>query len=308
MKKIFFVSLLLVSLQAQAQDPIRAEGVGFSKEQARYNAFREAVQKGCPSAVLSDREVKNYDSTNYVTVYNGCVIRRYETIEEQKIGREKYKIVLDAWLVEKKYPNRLIIDFNESYQVDGDNIQDRVDFLKENKKSGQIFLDRILRDFPEKAFTIKKQDLGYSRVGDNHINLVLKYKLIWNQNYLDSLDDALATVSDGKGHVFKHGIYNVKSKRHHIFHDRFYPEQLAFGMSGPNLPMLRVIALDMHENIIYSSCSRLTYYNFYSVNRPGVIDIVPRGFQQGTMNLSLPSYKGLKEVRLEVVPIRVCKL
>lgn len=306
MKKLLFVGLLLANLQAHAQDPIRAEGEGFSKEQARHNAFRAAVQKGCPSAVLSDREVKNYDSTNYVTVYNGCVIERYNTIEEQQPSKGKYKIVLDAWLIEKKYPNRLIIDFTEPYQIDGDNIQDRLDFYKENKTSGKVFLDRILYDFPEKAFTIKKQEIAYNN-NNQQISLSLKYKLMWNKNYLDSLDDALSTINDGKGNIFRYGIYNVKMLNHHIFHDRFYPDQLALGVSGPHLPMLRVNAFDTQGNVIYTQCNRLTYYNFYSVNRPGVIEFVPRGFQQGTINLNLPSYRNVKEVRLEVVAIKDCK-
>ena len=203
--KYFFLMVLLIAGPVLSQsagkvnksDPgyNRAIGIGSTFQDAKNNAFKNAVSLLVGSAILSEAELTNDKLTrNDVLEYSAGYIDSYEIVSStEKSGR--FTVVVDVIVRSSKMHERVLNKGRSDKLVDGNHMSTQYDNYRLERASSDKFLSAVLNDFPKRAFEISQGNIELKVDPKRNAFLYIPYEIKWSYKYAMALDEALSKLS-----------------------------------------------------------------------------------------------------------------
>ncbi len=200
------ILILLISfagtLNAWAvEGPFRVQGEGETLQQARQNAFRAAIERAYGSAIVSDRQTVNGDLVkDEILNYASGYVADYRVIDTQQNG-SRTAVVMDIWVNDSKIADRILGAGTSPKAIDADKQISQLNSLLDAKKRGDQLIQQVMSDFPNRAFTIRSDEIEINVNGNREPSLLIKYAMRWNYNYLMAINEALSISAPSKNGI-----------------------------------------------------------------------------------------------------------
>ena len=307
---------------------LRTTGVGNTYEEAKNNAFREAIEYQVGVVIASERESYNEKLVkNEILAYSSAFVDDYKIISQQNIGT-KIQVVVDVKLSLLRLSDRILSKGKDSKNLDGAKHDNQYKSFLENKQNGDVILANVLNDYPRRAYNINQSNYIVKIDTYRNLTLTIPYTLSWNPNYIASLNDAIKIVADGKPSLWtvEKGIAQQYPATVRVGAEKYYfnefviPNKLLDAIMDWNELRINMEIKDLHNKTQYSECfvpkqlhSRTGDY--YNINYVKTINV---GFNKTAREKSSIEIKihqnskladimdNLSKIELSVVPKKVC--
>ena len=185
------------SKNSQIKGPFLVTGEGKTEELAKQDAFKKAVELAIgvgiqTERVTADDEVKR----NYILSHSSGYIDSFRIID---ITKHKNKVEMDMEVhVRSTLTDDYIFNTGKVEQrVNGNFIKEQSDSYMAERQSGDKLLDAVLKDYPEKAYTVEQPAPAKFMIDqDRKFFVRLQYKIRFSDEYLKSLAQILSQVKD----------------------------------------------------------------------------------------------------------------
>ena len=313
---------------SKSDNYIRTTGLGNTYEEAKHNAFKEAIEYQVGVVIASERESYNEKLIkNEILAYSSAFVDEYKIISQQNIGN-KVQVVVDVKLSLLRLSDRILSKGKDSKNIDGAKHNTQYKSFLENKNNGDRILASVLNDYPRRAYDINQSDYVVKVDTYRNLTLTIPYTLAWNPNYVASLHDAIQLVSDGKPSLWSQekgfaqqypSTVRVGSEKYY-FNEFVIPNKLLDAMMDWNEVRVNMEIKDFYNKTQYSQCFQTTAVNrlnnpFYNINYVKTINV---GINQSStesnkieLNIHQDSklayiMQNLSKIELSVVPKKVC--
>ena len=301
---------------------IRTTGVGNTYEEAKHNAFKEAIEYHLGVVIASERESRNENLTkNEILAYSSGYVDEYKIISQQSNGN-KIQLIVDVKLSLLRISDRIMSKGKDNKHLDGAKHDSQYKSFMENKLNGDKIIESVLNDYPTRAFNIKQNKYIIKIDSNRNLTLVVPYTIEWNANYITSFNDATKIVSDGNlSFLEKNGIGQrypgsiTVDKASYYFNDRVIPFKIVDGMLDGNEPRINIELKDYRNQSQYRTCftPKVNYDRFYGVPGTVYLKINSQDSESGTLSISIHQnsrlanmMKNLFTIELSVIPKKLC--
>lgn len=246
---------------SKSDNYIRTTGIGNTYEEAKHNAFKEAIEYQVGVVIASERESYNENLIkNDILAYSSAFVDDYKIISQQTMGN-KVQVVVDVKLSLLKLSDRILSKGKDSKNFDGAKHDTQYKSFIENKQNGDRIFASILNDYPKRAYTIKQHPYNIKIDSYRNLKLSIPYEMRWDSNYVAALHDAIKVVSDGKfSYLEKNGMgkkYPAAlsiSNDSYYFNDSVILEKTVNAVLNGNEPRINVEIKDTEHKTQYSKC------------------------------------------------------
>jgi hypothetical protein len=281
----FVIGTLLLAFSVNANANICpivvSSGVGSSYEDAKYKAFREAIEQYAGVIILSESEVKKYKLIkNEIFSYSAHYIDSYKIISHV-INQQRHHITLEACVSSTKIANRILSKGETVNSISGEALSDVVNTFTDSRNQAGKLIEKVMDVYPRKAFEVDVK--SWSLMMDKYNNPVLNinYFVYWNKNFLDSFQDAASATQNGSsnrnsrnssaivfGSIPRSVWGNIKKSFGfqnldiYTYTDSVIYENLQFSLETERFPFL-LIELSKSDNILHSFCRQVVTDELY---------------------------------------------
>ena len=244
---------------------IRVLGVGKTFDEAKNDAFKNAVNMIVGSALLSELEVNNNTLTrDDIVNYSAGYVDRYEVVERIDKGN-KITLIVDVVVKNSKIADRVLNRGKDDKVLEGDRLATQYNTYLTEQRLGDIFLSKILNDYPKKAFILSQGKTEFRLDKNRNSYIVIPFELKWSYPYLVAINEVLAKLEDGNWKAENKivviskdpNVFLIGNTSRYLFNDSIKFSQLQSKMSG-NVK-LRTTIFDGNNNSIYSACFTTNY-------------------------------------------------
>jgi hypothetical protein len=313
---------------SKSDNYFRATGIGNTYEEAKQNAFKEAIEYQVGVVIASERESYNDKLIkNEILAYSSAFVDEYKIISQQNIGK-KIQLVVDVKLSLLRLSDRILSKGKDSKNLDGAKHDSQYKSFLTNKQNGDKILASTLNDYPRRAFDIKQSDYVVKVDAYRNLTLAVPYTLSWNQNYIASFHDAIRLVADGKPSIWsvEKGFAQQYPSTVRIGSDTYYlneyviTDKILDSMMDWNEVTIQMEIKDSYKRTQYSECYeskavRRLDNPFYKVNyvKTNNIGINKSSSESNQIELKIHQnsklasiMQNLFTIELSVVPKKVC--
>lgn len=197
---------------AYIDHPIRVTGEGKTFEEAKKNAFSNAMEYAVGAVVVTENQVQNRrlvkddiikHSSGYVDDYT--IVNR---IDES----DHVTLVMDVKVKHSNIAERIINVRTASGEVQGSRLDGMYSSYMQTRQTGDSLLSTVLNDYPNKAFNVETEGVQYMLNINRLPVIVVQYKITWNYKYLQALNEALEQTQSPKDRNLKQDQIHVISK------------------------------------------------------------------------------------------------
>ena len=314
MKKLLLVAFALTANVAVGATSITVYGYGSSRESAKRDAFRTAIENVCGTVVLSDREHFNEKTThNRVISYSSCRVQSYQILEH-----DSNKIKVNVTVKDNRIANRLYSQSGNRLQFDGSTVKAQIDSIKQEQKDGDKLIDEVFRDYPYRAYDLQPVQNPYITIDSNrNLFLIVPYDIKWNYNFITAMNDMFHSIKTSHGN----GRINVVAKQPgsiighkdvYAMDDLYRLDYIKSKFMNQNELRLNVKARNSKGNQILNICYNPDYKAggiFYSIGVNRDITIFGNDRNAGSLRIKLTfPAEVIYDIYVDVVAARDCKL
>jgi hypothetical protein len=314
MKHIALAALALSASFAASAESITVYGYGTSRESAKLDAFKTAIENICGSNVLSSREHFNNKTTHdKVISYSSCRVKNYKIISESE-GKILLQVNVEGLDISKRLGdhsgNRIVFD--------KDQLRANLSSYHDEKKSGDELIEEVFRDYPYHAYELKNTKQPYI-IDDAARNfyLVVPYDLRWNKDYVNAIRETMTLLQTNQGtgtvKILAHNpdkLFGYTS--YHNLNDVYRIDHIKEKISGRNELRLNIVARDNKGKHIIDVCYSPDYKAggiFYSIGIKNNISIFGDDRNRGEVKIRMHfPVDVIYDVYVDVVAERDCKL
>jgi hypothetical protein len=315
--------ILTACASTSKSDYYRTTGIGYTYEEAKQNAFKEAIEYQVGVVIASERESYNDKLIkNEILAYSSAYVDEYKIISQQNVGN-KVEVVVDVKLSLLRLSDRILSKGKDSKNLDGTKHNNQYKSFLENKQNGDRLVTSILNDYPKRAYDITQGNYTIKIDSNRNLILTIPYTMKWNSNYILSLHDAIKVVADGKpsfwtvekGFAQQYpGSVNMV-KESYYFNDVVIPLKIVYGMLDGNEPMVNMELKDQYNQTQYSKCfmPKLDYHQFNNNNGSKNINIYQHVSESSEVFINIHQssklaymMKNLFTIELSIVPKKLC--
>lgn len=163
-------------------------------EAAKNEAFRLAVENAVGSLILSETEVRNNRIVrDEIISYASGYVDRFNIIDRQE-SNNQVTLKMKVWVAHSALSNRLLNESRAAGQVEGERVSAQIQTFKQQRQAGDRVLTTVLNDYPKRAFNIGVLPTKVLVDRNRTPQLYVAFDVSWNQNYLDSLAEAVRVI------------------------------------------------------------------------------------------------------------------
>jgi hypothetical protein len=307
---------------------IRTTGVGNTYEEAKNNAFKEAIEYQVGVVIASERESYNDKLIkNEILAYSSAFVDEYKIISQQNVGN-KVQVVVDVKLSLLRISDRILSKGKDSKNLDGAKHDNQYKSFLENKQYGDMILASVLNDYPRRAYDIKQSDYVVKLDAYRNLTLTIPYTLSWNPNYIASFNDAIKIIADGKPSFWtiEKGIAQQYPSTIRIGSEKYYFNEFVIAnkildaMMDWNEVSINMEIKDFYNRTQYSECFQSSAINrinkpFYNINYIKTINVGINQYSSESNKIEMKIHQNsklanimenLSAIQLSVVPKKVC--
>jgi len=296
---------------------ITVTGSGDTFQQAKETAFRKAIEFKVGLTVVSDVDIKNYKiAKEEIYLYSAGYIDDYKVLSQEN-SPQGVTVLLSVAVAESKLKNRILSVGKDTATFGGNRHATQVSTYLQERQQGDRLFDRILEDYPVKAYKIKQSTYAIEFDRQRKPFIKIPYELSWNFEYIKSLRETLDLINDctpqwssacnykiiimakdPKDYVFGKTTNNYFNDvvRNNQLHNRF-----VYGS-----PVIIVKLYDLNNNVFDSVCYTPRFVwggneGFYSTGRENVAVISGNTTEKGTIDITAPLSTIDRTAKIELV-------
>jgi hypothetical protein len=207
MKKLIMLFVFILvgcasTPQSSAQGPFLVTGYGKTFELAKDSAFRSAVEFAVGAAVLAERRTTNDELVlKSILSHSSGYVDRYEIISTQEVAG-KFTVQMRVYIKPSMIHDYVLYTAKDGVGVNGDRADATINSYTTERNRGDQFVEGVLRDYPEKAYTIKQENFSVKINNDRNFFIYIPYTISLSDKYLMALSDTLAKIQDRKCSAF----------------------------------------------------------------------------------------------------------
>jgi len=322
------VAFFLFVSTANANNYIRVTGEGATLEQAKENAFTEAIQIRVGMVVLSEREsnLRKLEK-DIVSVYSAGYVDDYKIIDISHTPRT-VKLTVDVLVADSKLFNQTLSTGKTKDSIDGESAGARYQTYLNQKNKGDRILSRVLNTYPQNAFIVNQKPYRLSVDSFRNAVLEIPYQLKWNYDYIVALNEAMSLLEDSKFNFLQKAPSNIVimaknpkdlligEKNHYKFNDIPLLNNIKDSMTGDKEVRIMLTIADISNKILYKNCW-IPYSlsgrksSFYSIGIPESLTIYGNEKEENVLRIEIPPSHDYvihraKNVEVSVVPHNKC--
>lgn len=263
-----------VAVAQNCAKPHHIIGYGYTQSDMLKDAFKKAIQQE-GLIILSEQQVRGFNLVkDDIFAYSANYIDSYKIIG----GGYRDSIEIKACVSSTKIANRILSAQADTKQYDGQQASAQIQTFTNSLDNAKTLFGKIFQQYPKNAYNaeLKKWWLVMDQQGFPQLNI--HYRVTWNRNFLDALQDAVKATSlnDDRPHVrytWVSGIsfYNapddnawfLKTKTAHYVYGDFtvFNDLRNKHLFSPYL----VIELMKDDQVLYRGCRSIhARENFYA--------------------------------------------
>lgn len=174
---------------------VEVQSSAATKEQARREGFRLAVEHAVGNLIMSETNVRNGRmSSDEITTYASGYVDRFEIVSEKSIPGG-VQLHMKVWVKHSTLANRLLNQSQGAGKVEGERVGAQIETFRQERQAGDRVLTNVLRDFPERAFDIRVEPTQVVVDNQRRPHLRIVFVMGWNQTYLTALGEAVTTIN-----------------------------------------------------------------------------------------------------------------
>lgn len=270
------------SKSSQAKGPFVVTGYGKTEELAKQDAFKKAVEFAIGVGIQTERITSdNKVGRNYVLAHSSGYIDSFRVIDITK-DSNSVEIVMEVYVRSTVTDDYVLKSAKVEQKLDGNFVKEQVNTYMTERTNGDKLLDSILKDYPEKAYTVvTSKGHQFQMDQDRRFYVKIQYNVKFSDEYLKSLAQLLDQTKDVEC-TFKCGSYpSVKviykkqpndylsTSETYYFRDIYRPEKVYKHLTGQNFGtvynpeqksyydaryMLKFDFLDFSKNVLNTVC------------------------------------------------------
>jgi len=303
---------------------IRTTGLGNTYEEAKNNAFKEAIEYHLGVVISSEREsIKDNLTKNDILAYSSGFVDEYKIVSQQNIDN-KVQLVVDVKLSTVRLSDRILAKGKDSKNIDGVKHDSQYKSFLENKQNGDRLLTSVLNDYPKRAYNITQGAYVVKIDSNRNLILTVPYTMQWNPNYIASFNDATKLVADGNlsfleknrmGYRYPGSV--IIGKDSYYFNDVVTPLKIVYGMLDDNEPRINMELKDHRNKSQYSKCfvPQLRYYQFDGSYGTKNLNMYQQVGERGETSINIHQnsklasiMKNLFTIELSIIPKKLCAI
>ncbi len=305
--KILLVVLLLFSPLANA---IQVSGEGRSFEEAKHNAFRNAIELSLGTIVSAESEAHNNKmSRDEVLVYSAGYVTNYKVLDKVTHGN-KTILLMDVTVAESKLKDFLLSKPSNVNDFDHTHHQTQLNTYFHERHTGDDLIKVLFRHYPNSAFNLTQHPYQFKTDSTRGIILVVPYELRWNYGFISALNETLYHTQDSEYRVFRPSIGKViveaKNPKDYVmgnqdvyyFNDLSRMNLIRNSLTGENEPRLLLTISNVHSKILINMCIFPRYLSgkqrsFYGIGQSREVKIHGNEIERYDVRLELGRGKNI---------------
>jgi hypothetical protein len=295
---VLSVIRIALNLGSGRQDYVQVDvqSSGTTLDQAKYRGFRTAVEQAVGTVVASQSQSQSQRLTrDEIITYSSGFVDRFEILEQNYVG-DGVRVKMRVWVAESRLSRRLLGRSIDNQAVPGDQLSAQISTLIQERQAGDQLVATVMKDFPDRSFVVeaKKSQAKFNEY--RQAVLEVSVTLGWDQNWANSLFEALNRTKDPAKHWW---VYNEVNRVN---------------------PVLKIVLADAHGTELIKKCEGwLLTPDQVSYNNPGrfMLDIQQnhllmdtRYKLQGIIKVNLGQDTNLmqriSQIKVSVVPAKQC--
>jgi hypothetical protein len=204
---VLSVIRIALNLGSGRQDYVQVDvqSSGVTLDQAKYRGFRTAVEQAVGTVVASQSQSQSQRLTqDEIITYSSGFVDRFEILEQNYVS-DGIRIKMRVWVAESRLAHRLLGRSIDNQAVPGDQLSAQISTLIQERQTGDQLIAAVMKDFPDRSFVIeaKKSQAKFNEY--RQAVLEVSVTLGWDQNWANSLFEALNRTKDPAKHWW---VYN----------------------------------------------------------------------------------------------------
>ncbi len=268
--------------------PIRVVGVGDTSEQARDNAYRDAMETYMGAVVVSDKEMRDFQLVkDSVLVYSSAYVERMRIISDTPQGNKR-RVELDVWLSSSKIANRILTIYSKEQHIDSGQVSEQVRTYLRSKGNGDKLLETVLDIYPYNAFVLDQQPIEVKLDPYRVPYLRVPYTVKWNKNYVIALEETAKAIGDSRKNAVSYMAIGGGSSwfiKPYYFNDHI-PVTMMLNRFNARKVAVR-LSLTNGNQTVYSTCQSV-FPNYFHGPGQSNLDIAGDKNYNGEFNIKLP--------------------
>lgn len=312
---LVIVCLLLTACATNTKQNnfVRSTGDGNTFEQAKHNAFTNAMEQHLGVVVASERESQGEKLVrNEILAYSAGYVDEYVIISQQ-VNNGRVQLVVDVKLSTNRISDRILSSSKSNKGFDGAVHHTQYQTYMSNRINGDKILQRVLNDYPKHAYNITQHNYTIKIDTYRNLTLVVPYEIGWNKNYLASLNDSLKMLEDGSnGFMYKSPASMKVQGNIFYFNEFIIPNRILDAIMDENEVRINLTISDQSNRIQYSECIIpdavfRKYRPFYEINYVKTINagFYNSGMEKGTMEVKIQNNSKLAKIMNDLTNVEL---
>lgn len=163
------------ALASEDVEVLRVTGHGQSREQARFDAMRLALQQSVKQLIIADRIVESGElmRDRVMSTLNGH-IASFVLIEVREDASSEFAVTADVGVSRSSIRNFMAYEQGEQSEVDGESLFAELDRLEKQSEAIDAMLTNALSAYPSDAFRVSLESIGPGKAGSVDLEIGLR--------------------------------------------------------------------------------------------------------------------------------------
>ena len=284
------ILLLILLLFAPLANAIQVSGEGRSFEEAKHNAFRNAMELSLGVIVSAEAEARNNKMTrDEILVYSAGYVTNYKILDKVTHGN-KTILLMDVTVAESKLKDFLLSKPSSVQDFDHTHHQTQLNTYFHERQTGDELIKVLFRHYPSNAFNLTQYPYQFKTDSNRGIILVVPYELRWNYGFVSALNETLQHTQDSEYSMFRPSLgkviveaknpkdYIVGNQDVYYFNDLTRMNLVRNSLIGDNEPRLLLTVSNVHNKTLINMCVFPRYLtgkqrSFYGIGQPREVKI-----------------------------------
>lgn len=298
------ILLLILLLFAPLANAIQVSGEGRSFEEAKHNAFRNAIELSLGVIVSAEAETRNDRMVrDEVLAYSAGYVTNYKVIDQTTQGN-KIILIMDVTVAESKLKDFLLSKPSNIHNFDHTYHQVQLNTYFHERKTGDDLIKVLFNHYPSSAFTLTQYPYQFKTDGNRGIMLVVPYEFRWNYGFISALNETLSHTKDSEYSMFRPSLGKVTIEAKdpkdlilgrrdvYYFNDLTRMNLVRNSLIGENEPRLLLTISNVHNKNLINICVFPKYLtgrqrSFYGIGQPRELKIHGNEVERHEVRLEL---------------------
>jgi hypothetical protein len=210
------------------EGPFIVTGTGKTEEEARHDAFKQAIEYAVGIAVRSELVVKDSEvARSNLLIHSAGYVEKFKILESEQ-SENNLRLKIEVYIKPTIVDDYVLYSSKSIENINGSDVAAKIESRLKEFKSGDAFLESILNDYPHRALEVKQ--VPFQFIIDDRRRKIVRIDLAYrfNPKYLSSLSQVFARVKNGNADRYNAPSITLTYNKLIYFHNGLFGDRHLF--------------------------------------------------------------------------------